>query len=101
LFWGGWGLLRFGVGFLCFRGGRRCRRRFGAREEGKTIGRKKHTDAKQKTKTKQTQPTQQKQTTGIADEDIVSMFEGNSNLFWAERFGREALGESFFSFFSS
>lgn len=29
---------------------------------------------------------------GIADEDIVSMFEGNSNLFWAERFGREALG---------
>ncbi len=26
---------------------------------------------------------------GIADADIVSMFEGNSNLFWAERFGRE------------
>jgi threonine synthase len=26
---------------------------------------------------------------GIADDDIVSMFEGNSNLFWAERFGRE------------
>jgi len=26
---------------------------------------------------------------GIADEDIVSMFEGNSNLFWAERFGKE------------
>lgn len=25
----------------------------------------------------------------ISDEDIVSMFEGNSNLFWAERFGRE------------
>lgn len=24
--------------------------------------------------------------------DIVSMFEGNSNLFWAERFGKEALG---------
>jgi len=29
---------------------------------------------------------------GIADEDIVSMFEGNSNLFWAERFGKETLG---------
>lgn len=29
---------------------------------------------------------------GISDEDIVSMFEGNSNLFWAERFGRETLG---------
>jgi threonine synthase len=29
---------------------------------------------------------------GIANEDIVSMFEGNSNLFWAERFGRETLG---------
>ena len=28
----------------------------------------------------------------ISDDDIVSMFEGNSNLFWAERFGREALG---------
>ncbi|KAK3277462.1 MT organizer Mto2 [Cymbomonas tetramitiformis] len=26
---------------------------------------------------------------GIANEDIVSMFEGNSNLFWAERFGKE------------
>ena len=26
---------------------------------------------------------------GISDDDIVSMFEGNSNLFWAERFGRE------------
>ena len=25
----------------------------------------------------------------IGDEDIVSMFEGNSNLFWAERFGKE------------
>lgn len=25
----------------------------------------------------------------ISDEDIVSMFEGNSNLFWAERFGKE------------
>ena len=25
----------------------------------------------------------------ISDDDIVSMFEGNSNLFWAERFGRE------------
>lgn len=28
----------------------------------------------------------------IADDDIVSMFEGNSNLFWAERFGKEVLG---------
>lgn len=28
---------------------------------------------------------------GIDDEDIVSMFEGNSNLFWADRFGRETL----------
>lgn len=27
----------------------------------------------------------------LGDEDIVSMFEGNSNLFWAERFGRETL----------
>lgn len=26
---------------------------------------------------------------GIPDEDVVSMFEGNSNLFWAERFGRQ------------
>jgi threonine synthase len=25
----------------------------------------------------------------VADENIVSMFEGGSNLFWAERFGRE------------
>jgi hypothetical protein len=25
----------------------------------------------------------------ISDDDIVSMFEGNSNLFWAERFGKE------------
>jgi len=25
----------------------------------------------------------------IGDDDIVSMFEGNSNLFWAERFGKE------------
>jgi threonine synthase len=25
----------------------------------------------------------------ISSDDIVSMFEGNSNLFWAERFGRE------------
>lgn len=25
----------------------------------------------------------------IPDDDVVSMFEGNSNLFWAERFGRE------------
>lgn len=30
----------------------------------------------------------------IASDDIVSMFEGNSNLFWAERFGREQLGMS-------
>ncbi|GBF87717.1 threonine synthase [Raphidocelis subcapitata] len=30
----------------------------------------------------------------LSDADIVSMFEGNSNLFWAERFGREALGMS-------
>ena len=29
---------------------------------------------------------------GIPDEDIVSMFEGNSNLFWADRYGRENLG---------
>ena len=29
---------------------------------------------------------------GIADDDIVSMFEGNSNLFWAERFGRDVCG---------
>jgi len=29
---------------------------------------------------------------GIGDEDIVSMFEGNSNLFWAERFGKENVG---------
>jgi threonine synthase len=28
----------------------------------------------------------------ISDDDVVSMFEGNSNLFWAERFGRETLG---------
>jgi len=28
----------------------------------------------------------------IGDEDIISMFEGNSNLFWAERFGKENLG---------
>nr|QKY14826.1 threonine synthase (THRC) [Polytomella parva] len=27
----------------------------------------------------------------ISDDDIVSMFEGNSNLFWAERFGKESL----------
>lgn len=30
---------------------------------------------------------------GLGDDDIVSMFEGNSNLFWAERYGR-ALGMS-------
>jgi len=29
---------------------------------------------------------------GIDDEDIVSMFEGNSNLFWAERYGKEVHG---------
>ena len=28
----------------------------------------------------------------IPDGDVVSMFEGNSNLFWAERFGKEVLG---------
>lgn len=26
---------------------------------------------------------------GIDDDDIVSMFEGNSNLFWAERYGKQ------------
>ena len=31
---------------------------------------------------------------GLSDDDIVSMFEGNSNLFWAERFGKETLGMS-------
>ena len=30
----------------------------------------------------------------IASTDIVSMFEGNSNLFWAERFGREEINMS-------
>ena len=25
----------------------------------------------------------------LSDDDVVSMFEGNSNLFWAERFGKE------------
>lgn len=30
----------------------------------------------------------------INSDDIVSMFEGNSNLFWAERFGREQVGMS-------
>lgn len=30
----------------------------------------------------------------IDNDDIVSMFEGNSNLFWAERFGKETLGMS-------
>lgn len=30
----------------------------------------------------------------LADDDIVSMFEGNSNLFWAARFGKETLGMS-------
>src|ERR1700755_1102242 len=28
----------------------------------------------------------------MGDDDIVSMFEGSSTLFWAERLGREALG---------
>lgn len=27
----------------------------------------------------------------ISDDDVVSMFEGNSNLFWAERYGREVM----------
>lgn len=27
----------------------------------------------------------------ISDDDVVSMFEGNSNLFWAERYGREMM----------
>ena len=31
---------------------------------------------------------------GISNDDIISMFEGNSNLFWAERFGHEVLGMS-------
>eukprot|EP00899_Mesostigma_viride_P013716 jgi/Mesvir1/22345/Mv03615-RA.1 len=31
---------------------------------------------------------------GIDNEHIVSMFEGNSNLFWAERFGKQSLGMS-------
>jgi threonine synthase len=30
----------------------------------------------------------------IDDDDIVSVFEGNSNLFWAERFGKEIVGMS-------
>ncbi|KAH7423617.1 hypothetical protein KP509_12G064000 [Ceratopteris richardii] len=30
----------------------------------------------------------------IDNDDIVSAFEGNSNLFWAERFGKEMLGMS-------
>ena len=25
----------------------------------------------------------------LSSDDIVSMFEGNSNLFWAERFGKQ------------
>ncbi|RAL50482.1 hypothetical protein DM860_016949 [Cuscuta australis] len=29
---------------------------------------------------------------GIASDDIVSAFEGNSNLFWAERYGKQFLG---------
>ncbi len=33
-------------------------------------------------------------TQGISNDDIISMFEGNTNLFWAERFGHEALGMS-------
>jgi hypothetical protein len=31
---------------------------------------------------------------GIDNEDVVSMYEGNSNLFWAERFGKEELNMS-------
>lgn len=30
----------------------------------------------------------------LGTDDIVSMFEGGTNLFWAERFGRETLGMS-------
>lgn len=30
----------------------------------------------------------------IDEDNIVSMFEGNSNLFWAERYGREVMGMS-------
>lgn len=30
----------------------------------------------------------------LSSDDVVSMFEGNSNLFWAERFGKESLGMS-------
>jgi len=30
----------------------------------------------------------------IDDNHIVSMFEGNSNLFWAERYGRDVMGMS-------
>jgi len=29
---------------------------------------------------------------GISNDDVVSMYEGNSNLFWAERYGKEAQG---------
>ena len=29
---------------------------------------------------------------GIDNDDVVSMYEGNSNLFWAERYGKEAQG---------
>lgn len=27
----------------------------------------------------------------ISDDDVISMFEGNSNLFWAERYGLEVM----------
>ena len=30
----------------------------------------------------------------LSSDDVVSMFEGNTNLFWAERFGKESLGMS-------
>lgn len=29
----------------------------------------------------------------LASEDVVSMYEGHSNLFWADRFGKEVLGQ--------
>lgn len=30
----------------------------------------------------------------LSSDDVVSMFEGNTNLFWAERFGKESLNMS-------
>lgn len=35
----------------------------------------------------------------IDDDDIVSVFEGNSNLFWAERFGKEVRVITFLNFY--